>query len=113
MATVFLSTLGKEGLRELAMMNLSKAEYAKKVASRVRGCRITFSSPTFNEFVLEIPEDPRRVLNALKEERIVGGLPLATYYPELDRHLLVTVTELMTKEEIDRWADTMRRTLVS
>ena len=59
MATVFLSTLGKEGLRELAMMNLSKAEYAKKVASQVRGCRIAFSSPTFNEFVLEIPEDPR------------------------------------------------------
>jgi glycine dehydrogenase subunit 1 len=113
MATVFLSTLGKEGLRELAMMNLSKAEYAKKVASQVRGCRIAFSSPTFNEFVLEIPEDPRRVLNVLKEERIVGGLPLAKYYPELDRHLLVTVTELMTKEEIDRWADTMRRVFAS
>jgi len=108
MATVFLSTLGKEGFRELARMNLSKAEYAKKVVSQVRGCRIAFSSPTFNEFVLEVPGDPEKVLGALKQERIIGGLPLAESYPELDRHLLVTVTEMITKEEIDRWAKTLR-----
>ena len=60
MATIFLSCLGKEGLRELAMMNLSKAEYAKKVISRIRGCKLTFSAPTFNEFVLEIEGDPKR-----------------------------------------------------
>jgi glycine dehydrogenase subunit 1 len=104
MATVFLSTLGKEGLRELARMNLSKAEYAKKVVSQVRGCRIAFSSPTFNEFVLEVPGDPEKVLGALKAERIIGGLSLAKDYPELGCHLLVTVTEMITKEEIDRWA---------
>ncbi len=113
MATVFLSTLGKEGLRELARMNLSKAEYAKKVASQIRGCRIAFSSPTFNEFVLEVPKDPQGVLNALKKERIVGGLPLAKYHPDLGRHLLVTVTEMMTKEEIDRWAQALRKALAS
>ena len=108
MATVFLSTLGKEGFRELARMNLSKAEYAKKVVSQVRGCRIAFSSPTFNEFVLEVPGDPEKVLGALKQERIIGGLPLAKHYPELGRHLLVTVTEMITKEEIDRWAKALR-----
>jgi glycine dehydrogenase subunit 1 len=108
MATVFLSSLGKEGMRELALMNLSKAEYAKKLASRIPGSKLTFSSPTFNEFVLEIPGDPEKVLGALKRERIVGGLPLAKYYPELDHHLLVTVTEMITKEEIDRWANGLR-----
>ena len=102
MATVFLSTLGKEGFRELARMNLSKAEYAKKMVSQVRGCRIAFSSPTFNEFVLEVPGDPEKVLGALKAERIIGGLPLAKDYPEQGRHLLVTVTEMITKEEIER-----------
>ncbi|MGZ3613458.1 MAG: glycine dehydrogenase, partial [Thermodesulfobacteriota bacterium] len=54
MATVFLSCLGKEGLKELALMNLSKAEYAKKAVSRIRGCKLNFSGPTFNEFVIEI-----------------------------------------------------------
>jgi glycine dehydrogenase subunit 1 len=108
MATVFLSTLGKEGFREMARMNLSKAEYTKKLASQIRGCRITFSSPTFNEFVLEVPGDPEKVLGTLKQERIIGGLPLAKSYPELDHHLLVTVTEMITKEEIDRWAKALR-----
>jgi glycine dehydrogenase subunit 1 len=111
MATVFLSTLGKEGFGEMARMNLSKAEYAKKVASQVRGCSIAFSSPTFNEFVLELPGDPEKVLDALKQERIIGGLPLTKSYPELDHHLLVTVTEMITKEEIDRWAQALRKVL--
>ena len=57
MATVYLSCLGKEGLKELAMMNLSKAEYAKKAVSRIRGCKLNFIAPTFNEFVLQIEKE--------------------------------------------------------
>jgi glycine dehydrogenase subunit 1 len=111
MATIFLSCFGKEGLRELAMMNLSKTEYAKKVISRIGGCKLAFSSPTFNEFVLEIKRDPEKVLEKLRRERILGGLSLAKFYPELDHHLLITVTEMIKKEEIDRWAEAMERAL--
>jgi glycine dehydrogenase subunit 1 len=111
MATIFLSSFGKEGLRELAMMNLSKAEYAKKVVSQIRGCEPSFSSPTFNEFVLQIKGDPEEALEKLKKEGILGGLSLAKYYPELNHHLLITVTEMITKEEIDRWADVLERAL--
>jgi glycine dehydrogenase subunit 1 len=111
MATIYLSCLGKEGLRELAMMNLSKTEYAKKIVSHVKGCKLAFSSPTFNEFVLETEGDPEKVLREMKKEKIVGGLPLARFYPELNRHLLVTVTEMITKEEIDRWAETLEKAL--
>ncbi|OGP93409.1 MAG: glycine dehydrogenase (aminomethyl-transferring) [Deltaproteobacteria bacterium RBG_16_48_10] len=111
MATVFLSCFGKKGLEELAQMNLSKAEYAKKVISRVRDCKLAFSSPTFNEFVLKIEGDPEKVLERLKKERILGGLALAKFYPELKQHLLVTVTELNPKEEIDHWAKTLEKTL--
>jgi glycine dehydrogenase subunit 1 len=113
MATIYLSCLGKEGLRELAMMNLSKTEYAKKVLSQVKGCKLTFSSPTFNEFVLEIEGNPENVLDEMRKEKIVGGLSLARFYPELNRHLLVTVTEMITKEEIDRWADALEKALRS
>lgn len=111
MATIFLSCLGKEGFRELALMNLSKAEYAKKVVSEIRGCKLPFSSPTFNEFVLEIEGDPEEVLKGMRKEEILGGLNLGKIYPEFNRHLLITVTEMMTKEEIDRWGEALEKAL--
>ncbi len=111
MATVFLSCLGKEGLKELALMNLSKGEYAKKAVSGIRGCKLNFAGPTFNEFVMEIEGDPEKVLLRLREEKILGGIPLGEFYPELDHHLLVTVTEMNKKEEIDRWAEALEKAL--
>jgi glycine dehydrogenase subunit 1 len=63
--------------------------------------------------VLEIERDPEKVLGALTKLRILGGLSLRKYYPELNRHLLVTVTETNTKEEIDRWAVAVREILNS
>jgi glycine dehydrogenase subunit 1 len=111
MATVFLSCLGKRGLRELALMNLSKTEYAKKLASQIRGCELLFSAPTFNEFVLKIHGDPEKVLERLKEKKILGGIRLGRFYPEMNHHLLITVTEMNTKEEIDRWAEALKKAL--
>lgn len=111
MTTIYLSCLGKQGLREVAMMNLNKTEYAKKIISQVKHCKLAFSAPTFNEFVLEIEGDPEKVLKKMEQEKIVGGLPLARFYPELNRHILVTVTEMITKEEIDRWAEALEKAL--
>lgn len=111
MATVFLSCLGKIGFKELGMMNLSKTEYAKKIVSGISGLRLAFSSPTFNEFVLRIEGKPERVLEKLKEKRILGGFSLARFYPELHHHILVTVTEMNTKEEIDKWAEALEKAL--
>ncbi len=109
MATVFLSCFGKEGFKELAMMNLSKAEYARKIISGIKGCNPAFSSPTFNEFVLAIEGNPENVLASLEREKILGGLSLRSSYPELNRHLLVTVTEMKTREEIERWAEEIQK----
>ncbi len=111
MATIFLSCLGKEGLKELAVMNLSKAEYAKKIASRIHGCKLNFNAPTFNEFVLKIEGEPERILEQMREEKILGGLSLKRFYPELSQHLLVTVTEMVKKEEIDRWAEILAKSI--
>ena len=111
MATIFLSCLGKRGLRELALMNLSKAEYAKKSATRIGGCDLVFSSPTFNEFVLRIEGKPEKVLERLKAEKILGGIPVGKFYPGMNHHLLVTVTEMNTREEIDRWAEALEDAL--
>ena len=111
MATVFLSCLGKEGLKELAVMNLSKAEYAKKIISRIRGCKLNFTAPTFNEFVLEVEKKPGNVLEKLEKEGILGGIALEKFYPELHHHLLVTVTEMNNKDEINRWAEELGKAL--
>jgi glycine dehydrogenase subunit 1 len=110
-ATIYLSCLGKTGLKELALMNLSKAEYAKKIASQIQGCRLVFSSPTFNEFVLRIQGEPDRILERLKKKRILGGFPLGKFFPEMNHHLLITATEMNTREEIDRWAEALERAL--
>ena len=111
MATIFLSCLGKDDLRELALMNLGKAEYAKKVVSRIKGCQPEFSSPTFNEFVIEIGREPEEVLKSLAKQQILGGLSLGRFYPEMNHHLLITVTEMVTREEIDRWAEALGKAL--
>jgi glycine dehydrogenase subunit 1 len=60
---------------------------------------------------LQIEKEPGKVLEKLKRENILGGLPLAKFYPELHHHLLITVTEMSTKEEIDRWAEALGKAL--
>ena len=100
---VYLSLMGKQGLKELAEINLSKCEYAKKKLSGVG--RLRFSAPSFNEFVLTLNRDASSVLRALLKEGIVGGLSLKRFYPEMEREILVCVTEKHTREDIDRLAE--------
>jgi glycine dehydrogenase subunit 1 len=97
---IYMTTFGKQGLRDLAEMNLSKAEYAKKRLQTAGSLR--FSAPTFNEFVLTLKEDPARVLPDLLDEGLIGGLALKKFYPEMIHEILVCVTEKNSREEIDR-----------
>ena len=108
MATIYLCLLGKKGLRMLAEQNLAKAHYAGQqlVAS---GASLPFTAPHFNEVVVELPGDPEELLAALREEKIIGGLSLRRFYPELKNHLLVCVTEMITKNAMDRMAEVYRR----
>jgi glycine dehydrogenase subunit 1 len=102
---IFMSTLGKQGFRELAVLNLRKADYLKNRLAHVADFKIRFSTDTFNEFVLECPRPAEEVLNALRQERIIGGYPLETYYPDLKNCLLVCATDMNTREEMDRLAE--------
>lgn len=96
---VFLTTLGKEGLKELARLNLSKCEYAKKILRS--NFTLPFSAPTFNEFVLSLNQDPQSILPLLLQEGIIAGLPLHKFYPELSKEILVCVTEKISKKDLD------------
>src|SRR5690348_10793068 len=110
-ATVHLALLGKEGLREMAHQNLSKARFALAELERIPGVRRAFDAPFFNEFTIELPRSARMVNSDLLEEKIVGPLALGTPYPELTKNALVCVTETTSRAEIERFAAAVRRIL--
>jgi len=103
--TIYLAVMGKQGLRELALLNLSKTDYMKKKLSKIQGFEMQFSGDTFNEIVLKCPKPANEIRDALLEYKILAGLPLGNYYPELDDSLLLCATELNTVEDIDLLAD--------
>ncbi|HPQ81558.1 MAG TPA: glycine dehydrogenase, partial [bacterium] len=109
-AAIYLSIVGKEGMRELASINASKAAYAKeKLASS--GATFPFGGKFFNEFVMETKRPASELLTELAKEGIFGGVNLGRWYPGMDNGILVCATEMNTKAEIDRYAEALRRAL--
>jgi len=103
-ATVHLTLLGKEGLREVAQQNLSKAEFALGEVLKIPGVKRAFDAPFFNEFTIALPSSVQGVNRRLLGEKIVGPLALDSSYPELANHALVCVTETITRADIERFA---------
>ena len=102
-AAITLTALGKNGVQEMAMMNLQKAHYAKK-ALEAKGLEVVNASPFFNEFIVKLNKPVADVNKKLLAAGIIGGYDLGLDYPELSQHTLIAVTELRTKEEIDTLA---------
>lgn len=98
MATVFMSLYGKSGLRELAEQNLAKAHY---LASKLP---LVFEGPFFNEFVART-KSPEQVNTALLKNKIIGGLPLGRFYPELKDAMLLCATEMSRRADMDAVAE--------
>ena len=98
MATVFMTVYGKQGLRELAEQNIAKAHY---LASKLP---LRFSGPFLNEFV-SIAESPGALNEALLEQKIVGGLPIEHWYPELPGGVLLCATEMNRRQDMDTLAE--------
>jgi glycine dehydrogenase subunit 1 len=110
-ATVHLTLLGKEGLREMAHQNLSKAQFALSELTKIPGVKRRFAAPFFNEFTIELPRSARIVNGELLRDKIVGPLPLGPSYPELTKNALVCVTETTTRADIEKLAAAVRRAL--
>jgi glycine dehydrogenase subunit 1 len=107
-ATIFLTVYGKQGLRELAEHNLAKASYLKNALGA--DAKILFDgAPRFHEFVVELPASAEEINSSLLEEKIIGGLPLAKWYPELGPNAsLWCATELTTRVQMDAAAQSLR-----
>ncbi|OHB75243.1 MAG: glycine dehydrogenase (aminomethyl-transferring) [Planctomycetes bacterium RBG_16_59_8] len=100
-AAVYLAVAGKEGLREVAEQSLQKSHYLAERLSGLPGFRLKFGAPFFHEFVLECPKPVPEINKELLRRNILGGIDLGKYYPDLAACMLLCVTELTTKEEMD------------
>lgn len=96
-SAMYMASLGRTGFRELAALNRDNSEYLKSELAKA-GCKILFSGPTFNEFVVEFPTD---TYDRLLDRKMLAGLPLAPYYPELTGKYLLCATEVRTKADMD------------
>ena len=100
MANIFMAVYGKVGLKELAKQNLAKTAYAAQQFGK-HGKVLFGSAPRFNEFVVQTTEDPYAINARILGHKIVGGLPLKKFYPELGNASLWCCTELMPRSIID------------
>lgn len=100
-AAMYMASLGGSGFRRLAQINHNKAEYLKKALAGA-GVEIPFASPTFNEFVVKFPKGFEATYERLLAKMVVAGLPLERFYPELQGHYLLCVTETLSKTDLDQ-----------
>jgi glycine dehydrogenase subunit 1 len=108
---IHLCLLGKEGLKELAAQNLAKARFALEQLESIRGVRRAFSGPFFNEFAVEFPRSVKLINAELLRRKIIGPLPLGSYFPDLTKRGLFCVTETISRAEIERMAEAIREIL--
>jgi glycine dehydrogenase subunit 1 len=104
MATIYLSIMGKAGIRKVGELSTAKAHYAADAFAKIPGVRLRFAAPFFKEFTLELPKSPERVAKRLMKDKILAGVPLKSFDRAQKDCLLVAVTEKRTRSEIDAYA---------
>lgn len=106
--SIYLSLLGKQGLKEVAYQCYQKAHYLASQIEKIKGFRIINEQPFFNEFVIQCPSDINEIQKNLLEKGIVAGYNLESDYPSRKNQLLIAATEQNTREDIDYFADSLR-----
>lgn len=109
-STVYMTAVGKNGIRSVAESTVRNTQYAMKVLTEA-GATVKYDQKVFGEFVIDLPKDASEVRDKLLEKGILAGLPLGEYWPSLKNSLLVAVTEIRTKDEIDRFGNELKNVL--
>ena len=99
---------GREGLRELAHINISLAQYAKEKLSSAGKVRLPFQSTNFNEFVIEVNGPAKDAIAKLASQKIFAGVDLSRWYEGMENRILVCCTEMTNTSEIDRFAEALK-----
>ena len=102
-ANMYLSLLGKEGLREVAVQCLQKAAYLRDRLRNARGVELPYGGPVYNEFVVRTSKPAAELLRSLESQKFLGGVPLGAFFPDQPNDFLVAVSELHTREQLDRF----------
>jgi glycine dehydrogenase subunit 1 len=100
-ATLFMSLLGKTGLRQVAELCYHKAHYTAQQINQIPGFEVDLKAPFFHEFVVKCPDSVEAINEYLLDDGILGGYDLSKDYPALKNHMLLAVTEMNTREEIE------------
>ena len=101
-AAVYLATVGKIGIKEIAQQNHDKAEYLKESLESA-GFKSAFNTPFFNEFVMKVPDGfEQKRADLINRKCVFAGIPLESFYPELKQHYLFCATETVSKNDIDQ-----------
>lgn len=110
-SAIYMSTMGKRGMREVATQNMQKANYAYQLLQRVPGVEIVNPGSFFNEFMVRLPRPAAEVNHELQKEMIIGGYELGRDYPGMENLLLVAVTEEKSRIEIERFVERLEAIL--
>jgi glycine dehydrogenase subunit 1 len=102
-ANMYLSLMGKEGLREVGEQCLQKTAYLRKKLNGVGSVSLPFNGPVYNEIVVRTPFPAAQILADIEHAKILGGIPLGPFYEGHDNDFLVAVTELHTREHLDHF----------
>jgi glycine dehydrogenase subunit 1 len=108
-ATIYMGLLGCRGMHEVAELCVQKSHHAARLAQQIAGYQLPFASPFFREFVLQCPIEARQVIECGLEFGLRPGINLGRFRPEWKHLLLVAVTELRSADEIEHWAQALRK----
>lgn len=110
-ASVYMSAMGKQGMQDVANLNVQKAHYARKKLLQISGVEALFDQPFFNEFAVKLPRSVQDLQNELLQKGFLGGYDLSRDYPEYENSLLLAVTEVRSRAEIDDFVSVVEGSL--
>ena len=108
-ACAYMTLLGKEGIREIAELNLDRAYYLRSKIARLKGFSVNLETPIFNEFVVKSQKSFSEIERRLLSEKIFPGIDLGVFYPEKKNEFLVCATETKCREDLDRFVERLSR----
>lgn len=108
-ACIYMTIMGKEGMRELAEIQMDRAYYLREKISKLKGFHVDTATPIFNEFIVKSDKPFPEIEKKLEARKIFAGLDLSMFYPEKKNQFLVAVTETKTREDLDRFAEALSK----
>ncbi len=108
-ACVYMTLMGKEGMKELAEINMDRAQYLRAKIASIKGFEVDMKAPIFNEFVVTSSKPFAEIEEKLLTKKIFAGIALEQFYPEMKNSFLVCATETKTKEDLDRFAEELSK----